>query len=826
MLPPPSPLAHRRTRPVASPILGSPSCVRHKMSLSKADTFHQSSSPSATDDPVVSIAHLSKRSTTCTRSSFASWLYSGREAAADVLADFEQTFSGARGPRPAARRRSAREFDDQLLAKAQRRASSPVDSGIGSSIGSPSEKSLSRTFDKTLDLASNKDSALGGSVTASVTSESLIQGWLIRCLWICRTSSNSCPADTNRTKAPSTNRSSSGSTPLTIIRYQIPSIKKNNQPLLSSFARRQIYKRLYAPLLQEARFEEFRPIVAGTRKNKNLRCLRDIEQSLINQPVVSTFYPLANSQSNSSRKTLTVTPSQYRSFGELTIQLVIDTYQHLSESEQRRPTDRAYENGYFLDLVQQVQQLAAHIGSSDTVVEDGTQPTFDDEVTLEGGISETGNLAELVRWKNGEGISLRTGLPYLAMAATKRTASMAGCDDAQLSARRKKGVEYPEQHLPCPLKDCGKVFSRQCDLAKHEKTHTRPYRCPEPGCKYHENGLPTEKELDRHRNDKHNDKPKLFACEWCEFKTKRESNCKQHMEKKHGYKYQRSKGNKKSTDLTPGPTPQTPALAYPSAHESPMTQASPFGVPSSSSSMQESPFEQPIGDFNFAGFQPEYPDPLFPRRATSYNHATQFDTTFQYSPNSQLNLNTDLTGNTFGSGAYPTPASGVQQRFTPRTPARSLITPSPMSMVEHNVPYFGFNNNADMPTPDSNQSHSQNASFVQDMGPPAPVAIAASVPMNSMNMNFNNFDMGMDDAMGADIFPGEFQAPGNFQVQDDFQLFGQGTSAFTYDGAQNATLFPEMHNVDENPFTAEAFEGMEGMNFEADPIFFDADNLN
>lgn len=717
------------------------------MSLPKADTFHHASSPSTADDPVLSVAHLSKRSTTYTRSSFASWLYSGRDAAADVIADFEQTFSGARGRRPATRRRSAREFEDSLLAKAQHRASSPVDSGIGSSIGSPSEKNLSRTLDKALQLASTKDSALGDSVSGSVTgaAETLIQ-------------------DTNATKTPQSE--------LKIIRYPIPPTRKNDLPLLSNLARRQIYKYLFAPLLQDSRFDEFKSIVTGTRKNKNLRCLRDIEQSLINQPV-----------------TLAVTPSKYKSFGELTVQLVVDTYQHLSESEQRRSTDRAYDNGYFLDLVQQVQQLAAHIGSSDTTVETGEQPTIDDEITLEGGLAESGNLAELVRWKNGEGISLRTGLPYVPMAGLKRSASSS--EDAQLSARRKKGVEYPVLHLPCTEPGCGKVFSRQCDLGKHEKTHSRPFKCPEPTCKFHKVGLPTEKELDRHKNDKHNSAPQLYRCRYCEFSTKRESNCKQHMEKKHGWTYNRSKGSAKATNLTPKSTPKTPAVAYPSAEPSPAVQQSPWDNQSGASSVYESPYQQPINDFDTAE---EYPAPLFARRGPSmntYSHPAQFDFNAPVYGNGQLNLSTNMVGNGFDATAYPTPASAVQPRFTPQTPAYSNITPSPMMMGENNVPNYGCS--ADMPTPDSTHAHSRHVSNAHDM------QVASMDPTFGMDFAFE--DMNMD-------------------VTNDFQVITSNAGAFTHEGAGNATLFPEVNNMAiENEYTAEDFAAMDLTNQFEDPFF-------
>ncbi|KAI9713935.1 MAG: copper-binding transcription factor [Bogoriella megaspora] len=108
--------------------------------------------------------------------------------------------------------------------------------------------------------------------------------------------------------------------------------------------------------------------------------------------------------------------------------------------------------------------------------------------------------------------------------------------------RRKLGKEEG----PSPIcKVCGKVFKRPCDLTKHEKTHSRAWKCPEVGCKYHEYGWPTEKELDRHVNDKHCSTPTLYKCLFspCSYSSKRESNCKQHMEKAHGWVYVRSKSN-------------------------------------------------------------------------------------------------------------------------------------------------------------------------------------------------------------------------------------------------------------------------------------------
>ncbi|KAK0646015.1 hypothetical protein B0T16DRAFT_151139 [Cercophora newfieldiana] len=107
----------------------------------------------------------------------------------------------------------------------------------------------------------------------------------------------------------------------------------------------------------------------------------------------------------------------------------------------------------------------------------------------------------------------------------------------------------------CP--HCRKEFPRLCDLNKHAKSHSRPFKCEVVGCKYYEHGWPTAKELERHVNDKHSAAPRTFACAFppCTYESKRESNCKQHMEKKHGWDYQRSKSNGKRV-ITQQPTTQ------------------------------------------------------------------------------------------------------------------------------------------------------------------------------------------------------------------------------------------------------------------------------
>ncbi|KAM9878516.1 hypothetical protein VDGL01_07368 [Verticillium dahliae] len=97
-------------------------------------------------------------------------------------------------------------------------------------------------------------------------------------------------------------------------------------------------------------------------------------------------------------------------------------------------------------------------------------------------------------------------------------------------------------HLHRALGDEESEPSRTAD-APVKETQPRPWKCPETTCKYHKYGWATEEELSRHVKDKHNSAPPIFQCQFppCPYKSKRESNCKQHMEKAHGWKFVRTK---------------------------------------------------------------------------------------------------------------------------------------------------------------------------------------------------------------------------------------------------------------------------------------------
>ncbi|KAF5970482.1 zinc finger transcription factor ace1 [Fusarium bulbicola] len=68
---------------------------------------------------------------------------------------------------------------------------------------------------------------------------------------------------------------------------------------------------------------------------------------------------------------------------------------------------------------------------------------------------------------------------------------------------------------------------------------SRPWKCPVSTCTYHHYGWFTEDDRDRHYREKHSETPAMYECMFkpCPYKSKRETNCKQHMEKAHGWTY-------------------------------------------------------------------------------------------------------------------------------------------------------------------------------------------------------------------------------------------------------------------------------------------------
>lgn len=377
-------------------------------------------------------------------------------------------------------------------------------------------------------------------------------------------------------------------------------------PALSARATNHIYEHTLKPLLAEKAFKDFHPLVLECPRKiqeKEIVCLRDVEKTLLLLAPVSELRGDQGVRGVTYRalwlKDRTTVAKLYLQFCLTTIRCVQATVEYLSDREQTRPRDLPYTGGYFIDLVDQIRQYAQQLadanrksGETDEMDVDPyvftARPSFallqaanvfhrTDEIKLHGGMTVNGRHAELVRVKkNGQAISLATGLPVDMIeeeakdaVRIKRSASEELQDEEEIMrsmARRKKNAS-PEELAPkkCSFPDCNKEFKRPCDLTKHEKTHSRPWKCPVPTCKYHTFGWPTEKEMDRHHNDKHSSAPPMYECLYkpCPYKSKRESNCKQHMEKAHGWTYVRTKTNGKKGPSVSGSsvTHATPQLA-------------------------------------------------------------------------------------------------------------------------------------------------------------------------------------------------------------------------------------------------------------------------
>lgn len=443
-------------------------------------------------------------------------------------------------------------------------------------------------------------------------------------------------ASTNQ-KRKETKTSGSGAAAIT---RSVTASRSQNVQRLSERAMNRITEHILKPLLDDRSLKDFRSIVLDCPRRiqeEQIVCLRDLEKTLIFMAPVSQLLKDASVWGVAYHKLLkesAKTVELYRDFCLTSIRCIQATVEYLSDREQTRPHDRPYNNGYFIDLVEQIRQHAHQMQETrnrqaageelDEMDVDPYGPRSrlaindtlanciirTDEIKLMGGLATNGRPAELVRVKkNGKAISIATGQPvedYEEEAKGpirfKRSMSEQAEDEEEIMrsmARRKKNAS-PEELAPkkCTHPGCSKEFKRPCDLTKHEKTHSRPWKCPIPTCKYHEYGWPTEKEMDRHVNDKHSTAPPMYECHFkpCPYKSKRESNCKQHMEKAHGWTYVRTKtnGQKKSSK------------AGSSAHPTPLIKSLPTPSSEQTDSVMTPPDESLFGRYNEHEF-PTYP---------------------------------------------------------------------------------------------------------------------------------------------------------------------------------------------------------------------------
>ena len=90
-----------------------------------------------------------------------------------------------------------------------------------------------------------------------------------------------------------------------------------------------------------------------------------------------------------------------------------------------------------------------------------------DRLGLHGGLSQTGQPAQLVRIRDGRSISLRTGEevePEPGLGQRPESSTSLEMDDIQRSMARRRKAEQAAVKEYQKCKECDKLFKRPCDL--------------------------------------------------------------------------------------------------------------------------------------------------------------------------------------------------------------------------------------------------------------------------------------------------------------------------------------------------------------------------
>jgi hypothetical protein len=388
----------------------------------------------------------------------------------------------------------------------------------------------------------------------------------------------------------------------------------------------------------------------------------------------------------------------------------------------------------------------------------------DEKITLRGGISHNGRPVELVREKNGKVVPISEDASKAFRIKRRLSdASVDSMDEDEVTrsmARRRKSEKPGDVMHTC--RDCKKEFKRPCDLTKHEKTHSRPWKCSEKNCKYFDLGWPTEKERDRHMNDKHSAAPAQYKCLYppCSYASKRESNCKQHMEKAHGWEYVRSKSNGRKKGPTGNEnsptTPLTPFIGTPMSATM-TTPITPF-VPSPQVPM--------IDNFDFYGVN----------TPAMSHHGFQDD--FR-----RDSITTDGSHFTYSSGHSPTEPTSFEDAVTPED-----------AHINHNDVYNACNLNANFNT-GFQQPTPMSTAFDY-----APLPFTANSTMNGLphlspmaQPDVTLFSPHMDEGFGGDMDM-DMTMQGFGRPTEDFTLFDPAPpSQMAFNNTSN--FFPDFNQL-------------------------------
>ncbi|KAF2201125.1 zinc finger transcription factor ace1 [Delitschia confertaspora ATCC 74209] len=618
---------HPRRRPLKATNPQAASLNTHTMQLRKSGTFHSPTNLSSDLCGLDNHPYMPKRSSTSVESLEDLLQDAGVQRVANILKDFDQKLAGHK----------ASSADSNILSDPE---VLPVPSFL---LDNTSLHSTLMDIDPKPDTAEAHDHASDSGLGSSVSGSKY--GMFLPRLPASLGRAPNIYKDGNSVRTRGSIATSVATSHSAITRSFSALGASEDSHTLGEYACKQIHDHIIKPILAEESLKDFHPLIQDVPRrigDKNITNLRDLEKTLV-------FLAPEFSAS----------PASYQRFCERSIQLLHTTVDCLSEQDQRLPSDRPYTNNYFLDLIEQIRRYAAIMAATRENEANGEELDEMDYSTGEKLALPVGRGHNLAQEKEGR---VNENNPT---ASSKRALSDEETDDdsARRSMARRRKSEKPGDVLRV-CRDCKKEFKRPCDLTKHEKTHSRPWKCTESKCKYFELGWPTEKERDRHVNDKHSSAPPQYKCLYppCTYASKRESNCKQHMEKAHGWEYVRSKSNGRrkapSTSERSPPTPLTPYL----------------GTPRSSLATPMTPFLA----------SPSVP--LIPEFSMGYNFATPA-INFQSLQDDyrRESIATDVSGYTYSSGPSP---------IERPTSFEDAVTPEDITLNHNDVFHCGgFNNN-------------------------------------------------------------------------------------------------------------------------------------
>jgi len=684
-----------------------PSLPSPTMSLRKSETFNaRTSTSSELVSPFEVVAYMPRRSPTNPKS-LEELLVEGdrlnarQQQVARLLKSFDDTVKGCK---PAAGNASILN-DREVLAL-------PTFMVNNVSVPEPMDVDKENTATEHHHAS---DSGIGTSVASSCSG---MHAFSCSNAWQMETHAFIAERVATRTPTRASSRASIATSHTAVTKSASNTVQGRSEHFLSEEAVRHIQKTIIRPILKEESLKEFHPLIEDIPRRigaKYIANLRDLEKTLFFLAPVSLRVPFlfacALAYCLCHAKDFTSDSKSFLKFCETSIQCLQTTVDLLSERDQRRPTDPAYTNGYFCDLVEQIRRYAeimartrakeaagqeldeldyspyvplsltvtsasycvlfliillSHIKwlshgtvlvllfhAGHTHLNPSMHPNFtyrDEELVLEGGLTKNGKPAELVRKKEGKVIPLSdtSALDDDATMTLKRPLTDDEDEDEvyRSMARRRKSDRAGDVMHPCRV--CDKEFKRPCDLTKHEKTHSRPWKCTDPKCRYYEMGWPTEKERDRHVNDKHSSSPTMYKCKFppCTYSSKRESNCKQHMEKSHGWEYVRSKSNGRKKSVV-GSTTRTPATPLTPFMTTPSTENNQLATPETH--FEPSPMlrnDMDFGGFNFANV---YGSGITP--------APTADELYAWDGDRRGSGTTVITGTTYSTGFSPDQAN-------------------------------------------------------------------------------------------------------------------------------------------------------------------------